>query len=39
MTARAFSGKFALLRRLQFGWADGMFTLAIAAFLILVRIQ
>jgi cobalt/nickel transport system permease protein len=39
MTARAFSGKFALLRRLQFGWADGLFTLAIAAFLILVRIQ
>jgi len=39
MMARAFSGKFALLRRLQFRWADGLFTLAIAAFLILVRIQ
>ena len=39
MMARAFSGRFALLRRLQFGLADGVFTLAIAAFLILVRIQ
>ena len=39
MMARAFSGKFALLRPLQFGWADGLLTLAIAAFLILVRIQ
>jgi cobalt/nickel transport system permease protein len=39
MMARAFSGKFALLRRLQFRWADGLFTLAIVAFLVLVRIQ
>jgi cobalt/nickel transport system permease protein len=39
MMARAFSGKFAVLRRLRFRWADGLFTLAIAAFLILVRIQ
>ena len=39
MLARAFSGKFALLRRLQFRWADGLFTLAIGAFLILVRVQ
>ena len=39
MMARAFGGKFALLRRLQLGLADGLFTLAIAAFLILVRIQ
>jgi hypothetical protein len=28
-----------LLKRLQFRLADGLFTLAIAAFLILVRIQ
>jgi cobalt/nickel transport system permease protein len=39
MMARAFSGKFVLLRRLQFRLADGLFTLAIAAFLIVVRIQ
>lgn len=39
MMARAFSGKFALLFRLRFRLADGVFTLAIAAFLILVRIQ
>ena len=39
MMARAFSGRFVLLRRLQFGLGDGVFTLAIAAFLILVRIQ
>jgi hypothetical protein len=39
MMARAFSGKFELLRRLQFRMSDGFFTLAIAAFLILVRIQ
>jgi hypothetical protein len=39
MLARAFSGIFALLRRLHFGVADGLFTLTIAAFLILVRIQ
>jgi len=39
MMARAFSGKFALLRRLQFGMADGLFTVVISAFLIVVRIQ
>jgi hypothetical protein len=39
MMARAFSGKFALLRHLQFRWADGLFTLAVVAFLVLVRIQ
>ena len=39
MMARAFSGKFALLRRLQFRPADGLFALAITAFLILVRVQ
>jgi cobalt/nickel transport system permease protein len=39
MMARAFSGKFELLRRLQFRMSDGFFTLAIAAFLILVRFQ
>jgi cobalt/nickel transport system permease protein len=39
MMARAFSGRFALLKRAQFGLADGLFTLAIASFLILVRIQ
>ena len=39
MMARAFSGKFELLRRLQFRLADGLFTVAVAAFLILVRIQ
>ena len=39
MMARAFSGKFALLFRLRFRLADAVFTLAIAAFLILVRIQ
>jgi cobalt/nickel transport system permease protein len=39
MMARAFSGKFELLRRIQFRISDGLFTLAIAAFLILVRIQ
>ena len=37
--ARAFSGKFVLLRRLEFRLADGLFTLAVAAFLIVVRIQ
>lgn len=39
MMARAFSGKFELLRRIEFRLADGLFTLAIAGFLILVRIQ
>jgi len=39
MMARAFSGKFALFRRLQFRLSDGFFTLAVTAFLILVRIQ
>jgi cobalt/nickel transport system permease protein len=39
MMARAFSGRFTLVRRLQFRLADGLFTLAIAAFLIMVRIQ
>ena len=39
MMARAYSGRFALLRRLQFRPADGLFALAIIAFLILVRIQ
>ena len=39
MMARAFSGKFALLRRLEFRPIDGLFTLAVAAFFILVRIQ
>jgi len=39
MMARAFSGKFELLRRLEFRISDGVFTLAITAFLILVRIQ
>jgi cobalt/nickel transport system permease protein len=39
MMARAFSGRFELLRRFQFGWTDGVFTVTIAALLILVRIQ
>ena len=39
MMARAFSGKFALLRRLHFRLADGLFASGLAAFLILVRIQ
>ena len=39
MMARAFSGKFVLLGRLEFRLADGLFTLAVAAFLIVVRIQ
>jgi cobalt/nickel transport system permease protein len=39
MMARAFSGKFVLLRRLEFRLTDGLFTLAVAAFLIVVRIQ
>ena len=39
MMARAFSGSFSLLRRLSFSAADGLFTVIVAAFLILVRIQ
>ncbi len=39
MLARAFSGRFVSLRPLRFRTADGLFTAAIAAVLILARIQ
>ena len=39
MMARAFSGKFSPLKRPEFHLADGLFTLAVAGFLIVVRIQ
>ena len=39
MLARAFTGRFLLLHSLRFRFADGVFLLAAAAFLILVRVQ
>jgi len=39
MLARAFGGRFRLLHPPRFHATDGLFTLAIAAFLILVRVQ
>ena len=39
MLARAFTGRFPLLNSLRFRFADGIFFLAAAAFLILVRVQ
>ncbi len=39
MLARAFTGRFLLLNSLRFRFADGVFLLAAAAFLILVRVQ
>jgi cobalt/nickel transport system permease protein len=39
MLARAFTGRFQLLNSLRFRFADGIFLLAAAAFLILVRVQ
>jgi cobalt/nickel transport system permease protein len=39
MLARAFTGRFPLLNSLRFRLADGIFFLAAAAFLILVRVQ
>ena len=39
MMARAFSGQFRLLSPLHFRFADAAFTAAVAAFLILVRVQ
>jgi cobalt/nickel transport system permease protein len=39
MIARAFTGRLSLLNPLRFRLGDGFFTLAIAAFLILVRVQ
>ncbi len=39
MMARAFSGQFSLLKRLSFGVVDAIFTLMIAGFFILVRVQ
>ena len=39
MLARAFTGRFQLLNSLRFRFADGVFLLAAAAFLILVRVQ
>jgi cobalt/nickel transport system permease protein len=39
MLARAFTGRFPLLNSLRFRFADGVFFLAAAAFLILVRVQ
>jgi cobalt/nickel transport system permease protein len=39
MLARGFSGRFPLLRPLRLKLADGLFLIAIAAFLVLVRVQ
>jgi cobalt/nickel transport system permease protein len=39
MLARAFAGNFALLNRPRFRAVDGLFTLSIAGFLILARVQ
>jgi cobalt/nickel transport system permease protein len=39
MLARAFTGRFPLLNSLRFRFADALFLLAAAAFLILVRVQ
>ena len=39
MIARAFAGHFSLLNPLRFRLADGFFTVAVAAFLVLVRVQ
>jgi cobalt/nickel transport system permease protein len=39
MLARGFSGRFSTLERRPFRIADGLFTAAVAAFLILVRLR
>jgi hypothetical protein len=39
MLARAFTGRYQLLNSLRFRFSDGVFLLAAAAFLILVRVQ